>query len=105
MSSSFDPQVTEVALRYFEGLATPLALKAALLLRHEDWDQLAACKIDPKHYADSESYWRDASAVSLLRKCKELPTTHDREAVAIENFNKCEAECFRTNRRDRKSVV
>lgn len=100
MTSYFpDRQIEEVALRYYEGLASPVALKAAVMLRNGDWDGLAGCKVDPRQYLDAESYWRDASAASLLRKLEELPTSTDREAVAEETFLACEASCLRTNRR------
>lgn len=99
MSSSVDQQVTELAIRVCEGLASPVALKVALLLRYGEWDQLAGCKVDPKHYLDAETFWRDNQAVSLLRKLRELPTSIDRKAVAEESFLACEAQCFRTNQR------
>jgi len=97
--TSFDQQVKEVALRLFEGLASPVSLKAASLLRNGEWDQLAECKIDPRQYIEPESYWRDASAVGLLRKLEELPTSFDRKAVAEQGFLDNEATCLRTNRR------
>jgi hypothetical protein len=95
----FDRQVKDVALRFYEGLATPVALKAAVMLRNDAYDDLASCKVHPRHYLCAESYWRDASAISLLRKLRELPTTHDRRAVAERGFLANEEECLRTNRR------
>lgn len=99
VTPSLDRQISDVALKFYEGLASPIAVKAAILLRYGDWDQLASCKVDPRNYIEAESYWRDASAVSLLRKLPELPTSHDRKAVAEGNFLACEASCLRTNRR------
>lgn len=94
-----DQQIKETVLRLCEDLASPVALKVAAMLRYGDYDGLAACRVDPKAYVCADSYWRDASATALLRKMKELPTTHDREAVARKNFVLCEHECLRTNQR------
>jgi len=94
-----DKLLHEVALRLFEGLAGPRALKAAEMLRAGDYDGLASCKIDPRHYSFAESYWRDAMAISFLRKCEDLDTSVDRKVVAEETFLACERECLRTNQR------
>lgn len=91
-------QVQKCVLRLFEDLASPVSLKASLLMRHGEWDQLSQMRVDPGHYTDAESYWRDATAASLLRKLRELPTTADREGRATQTFFDCEAECLRTNR-------
>jgi hypothetical protein len=95
----FGRDVQDVVLRILEDLATPVSLSVAILLRHGEWDQLAAKRVDPGHYTSSELYWRDSQSVDLLRKVEDLPTTVDRKAAAVENFWKAEAECFRTNLR------
>jgi hypothetical protein len=92
-------QVEKAILQVFEDLGSPGSLKATLLWRAGDWDQLASCKVDPRQYIDSESYWRDATALNLLRKLVDLPTSYDRKAVAEDGFLKNEATCLRTNRR------
>jgi len=83
----------------YADLSTPVSLKALKHLESDEWDQLALMEVDPNDYTDSESYWRDATAVSLLRKCEDLPTSFDRKAVAVENFHKGERSCLRSNRR------
>lgn len=100
MKPSFLPhQVEKAVLRLYEDLATPVSLKAAILLRNGEYDQLAELRVDPKTYPDSESYWRDATAASLLRKLVDLPTTKDRSLVAEEAFLSCEKVCLRANSR------
>lgn len=100
MAFAFLPHTVEKAvLRLFEDLATPASLATSLLYKHGEWDQLATRQVNPSNYLDSLSYWKDSTAVNLLRKLEELPTTFDRKAVAEETFQKCERECFRTNRR------
>jgi hypothetical protein len=84
-------------LRLFEDIGTLVALKASLLYRHGEWDQLASMRVDPKMYSDPDSYWRDATTVSIIRKLEDLPTTINRKVVAEESFLACEKECFRTN--------
>lgn len=99
MATSVDQQIKKSVLRACEDLGSLVSLKVAILLRYEEWDQLADCKVDPRHYLGAESYWRDAMAVSILRKTEDLPTTIDRKLVAEESFLTCEEECLRTNRR------
>jgi len=91
--------VEKAVLRLFEDLASPASLKMKILYEAGEWDQLSSQKADPKHYLDAESYWRDATAVSILRKLEELPTTIDRKAAAEGNFLASESMCFRTNLR------
>lgn len=107
--SPFPHQVERSVLSYFEDLATPTSLKCYLLLKYGQWDQLATQRLEPRHYLSSspikgfggqaERYWRDASAVSLLRKYQELPTSFDRKAVAEGLFLSSEKQCFRANHR------
>lgn len=92
-------KVERAILRLFEDLATPTSLKVSLLYRYGEWDQLAAARVDPRHYKTAHEYWLDASAVSLLRKYQGLPTTIDRKAAAEGVFEKAEEQCFRTNLR------
>jgi hypothetical protein len=70
-----------------------------MMVKYGEWDQLSMKKVDPRWYSDAEGYWRDAAAVSYLRKLEELPTSFDRKAKAHELFFACEAECYRTNER------
>lgn len=100
MKPSFLPHAVEKAiLRLYEDLATPTSLKCFMLYKAGEWDQLSQQRVDPRHYLDADSYWRDASAVSILRKLEELPTSYDRKAAAENVFLSCELECLRTNRR------
>lgn len=99
MPSFLTTAVGKAVLRSFEDLATPTSLKAAMLFNAGEWDQLAEMRVEPRHYRDSESYWRDACATSLLRKLVELPTSFDRKAVAEAGFLESEKKCLRTNLR------
>lgn len=88
-----------IVLTLCEGLATPVSLAVAILLRYGEYDQIASKRVDPKHYNCERRYWSDNTAVEFLRKCEGLPTTFDRKAKAVENFWAGEHECFRTNSR------
>jgi len=100
MTPSFLPHTVERAiLRIFDDLATPTSLKASLLWKYGEWDQLASMELEPKHYLEAHSYWLDATAVSLVRKLENLPTSFDRKGVAEDNFLASELQCFRSNRR------
>jgi hypothetical protein len=98
-SSSLQQSVERTALAICEGLATPTSLGAWLRLKYGEFDDLAVKQVHPKHYLDAKSYARDVFATSFLRKYVELPTSFDREAVALDNFWLSEKQCFRTNER------
>lgn len=84
--SPLQQSVEKTALAMCEGLASPVSLGVALRIKHGEWDDLASMRVDPKHYLDASAYARDNQCVSFLRKYQELPTTVDREAVALETF-------------------
>jgi hypothetical protein len=96
---SLSRDVTDMVLALCNDLATPVSLSVSKLIEYGEWDQLALKRVDPNHYLDADSYWRDATAVSVLRKYEALPTTFDRKAKAIEGFFACEAQCYVANER------
>jgi hypothetical protein len=81
-------------------LSTARSLKVFLLLKHREWDQLAALACDPLEYLDTPSgvalYSKDTQAFDLIRKLP-LPTSFDRRKVAIEMFESSESKCLLTN--------
>lgn len=91
-----DHQVVRVINALCDDVGTPLAVAVKQHVAKEEWFELQQLKVRPQQYMDSESYWRDALVVDLLRKC-DLPTSVDKEAVAIATFKACEAENARTN--------
>nr|QDH90914.1 MAG: RNA-dependent RNA polymerase [Leviviridae sp.] len=100
MTIPFLPHAAEKAVfRLLEDLATPRSLGIKILIDSGEWDQLALLEVDPKHYSDPESLWRDLQATNLLKKLADLPTTVDRKAAALKTFADCEEQCFRSNRR------
>lgn len=84
---------------YYGALGTPLGNELSRLVDEGNWDAIAVKRINPRAYTDAKQYVKDALAVSLLRKCEDLPTTFDRKAKALDNWKKGEDACFRTNRR------
>ena len=85
----------------WEALDTPVSLKLFLLWRNGEWDQIAQASIDPHQYDDSiwgfERFRRDLQAIDLLRKCRDLDTTFNRDEVALESFHKTEKMCYASN--------
>jgi len=99
MVSHVGRNVREIVLRLCEDAATPRATTVAILLRHEEWDQLASLEVDPALYDNADRLRRDAAVTSLLRKCQDLPTTIDRRAKAVESFWGSESQCYQSNER------
>jgi hypothetical protein len=91
--------VKRLVSRICEDLGTPRSLTVDILSRYGEWDQLASLAVDPRHYNDPMSYFRDAQATAFLKKFDALPTTIDRGLVARDLFYACERECFRSNER------
>lgn len=92
-------------LRVVESLAlavsTPRAQAVFMLARAGEWAQLQQLRVEPQHYRDAESFWRDSLVTDLLRKC-DLPSQVDREKAAVDTFMGCEAQCATTNARLRR---
>lgn len=87
-------------LRVVESLAndvgTPRAALVLRLVKEGRWAELQQLRTRPQDYSDSESYWKDSLITDLLRKC-DLPSTIDREAVAVQTFYDCEVMNCKTN--------
>ena len=90
-------ELREVVLRMCEDVGSLQALKVSILLRFEEWDQLAELRCVPGHYSCASAYYRDVAVTDFLRKLEDLPTSFDRAAKARENFWRSERMCFRTN--------
>lgn len=88
-----------ILLAYCAGGESPVLQKVQLLLTNQDWDGLASLKLDPGSYVDAGAYFRDATAVALLRKYPGLPTSFDRKANALRKWREGEDACFKTNLR------
>lgn len=87
------------ARRMLAALNTPRALTVLLLIENEEWDQLVYLKVDPAHYSDPETFFRDYQATEMLRKAEGLPTTFDLDQVARDGFHASEMMCAKSNLR------
>lgn len=80
-----------------EDLNTPVSLSVFLLIKYNEWNQIADKEINPLDYNSSDNFRKDYQAVSILRKFEGLRTTYDRSARALEKFLEAESVCKRTN--------
>jgi hypothetical protein len=99
MSYRLPSDLEKVAVRLYDGIATPISLACKKALETGAWDTLASMRVSPGSYSNPDQYWLDACAVSFLRKVESLPTSFDRAAKARENFWKGERDCWRSNYR------
>lgn len=99
MVKSLPSDLERMYVTLLDALASPLAERCKTLVKNQAWDELVSIKVRPSAYSVAEDYFRDAAAVSFIRKCESLPTTVDRQAVAEENFVLAEQQCRRTNER------
>nr|UUW21309.1 MAG: RNA replicase beta chain [Sanya fiers-like virus 19] len=91
--------VMHIVLCCCEEANSPRAVTVAVLARYGEMDQLVSLVVDPAHYLDAESFFRDNQVTELLRKCDGLDTTFDKEAEARLSFLDSEHGCYRTNER------
>jgi hypothetical protein len=94
-----DSQTRKVALAMMEELNCPRSLTVAILIRGNEWAQIANLATEPLHYLDADSFFRATQATDLLRKVEELETGIDREANAISKWETAESWCYATNER------
>lgn len=99
MSSLLPSDVVRTVLTLLEDLATPISLSVAIKVRYGEWDGVLDFSPDPRSYLCADRYSRDAAACGILKKLKELPTTFDRRASAIEVWWQGERDCYKTNER------
>jgi hypothetical protein len=99
MSSSLPNEVTRAVSLLLEDLETPIALSAAIKLRYGDYDGLLDISPDPRSYLDGDRYARDAAASAILRKLKDLPSSVDKRAAALQKWWDGERKCYQTNER------
>lgn len=102
-ATELDKSVLRLVQNFLTDLDTPRSLAVFILLRYEQWDQLAELKFDPHQYA---VFWpegkgptiqrvkRDYQATDLLRKAKFLPLDDSKaEEAAIETWLQSERQC------------
>lgn len=97
--STLPSDLARVVPLYLEGLSTPFSLTMAVKLRNGDWDGILGASPDPRDYLTAGSYLRDAAASALLRKCADLPSSHDKRATAKAKWYAGEKDCLKTNLR------
>ncbi len=81
------------------GVDTPRSLKAALLLKYGELEQLARMKIHPSEYLNAHAFSGDYAVVSFLKKNPDMPLAADRRGAAVTGFKTSEDVCKRTNER------
>lgn len=89
-----------VLLPYLEELGSARALTVAILLRYKEYAQVVSLKIDPRHYCNTEKYFADVQASSLLKKLEGLDIPGiDRRKAALKKWFEGEHQCYKTNER------
>lgn len=92
-------EVRSIALSLMEGLDCPRSLTVAILIKSEDWKQLAELTVSVDHYKDSESLFCAMAATAFLKKYVDMPTGEDLEEKAVQAFYESEKRCYLTNQR------
>jgi len=89
-----------------EELDCARSLSVRILLRYEQWDQVAVgLPIDALWFENAEDFSKAYQATKLLTKADFLPTSFDTKAVALERFESAESQCSEANVRWRSWYV
>lgn len=99
MKNQLQDDLSSVVFTLCEDLATPVSLSVSILLRYGEYDQIAMKQVKPSDYNCPHKFWADSSAVNILRKSPELPTSFNKKKAALDNFWIAERSCFRSNLR------
>lgn len=91
------PEIRKLAEVYYESLDCPRSLTASILLKYDEFDQLAKLKATPSDYEIAGSYHAAASASDLLRKYPGLPVKVDPEYEARKSWYQSEQQCRQAN--------
>lgn len=96
-----EDNVKSMARLIFRAVDTPIGRECLRVLETNDAAGFGAIAVDPGRYADSESYFRDAQCVALLKKFddKDPVRLRELEEKAAQTFHQCELQCAFTNRR------
>lgn len=89
----------DTAVEFLIGLDHPRALTILLLIKYQEWEQIARMEINPSHYLTADDFDRAYTASNLLRKANFIDTQLDLQAQALASFWEGEAMCEATNRR------
>ena len=87
------------ALRLCESVGTARAQAVYMLLANKEYDQYLSLDVDPNHYTDSNRLADDLLVTKILSKNKDLPSSYDRRASALDSFRAAEVSCAETNKR------
>lgn len=98
MSFALDQQLERVVIALCDDIATPMAALVKGYVQTGEWVKLQQLKVSPRDYQDSESYFRDALVVDLLRKA-DIESGIDKRAAAVATFWECENQNAKTNAR------
>lgn len=79
------------------------SLTVWILFEHQQFEDIVNLSFNPLHYNDVETARHALQATELLRKHEDLPTSIDKDAVAMEKFLEAERVCSVTNDRMRES--
>lgn len=93
---AYDYRVIE---QFLISLDCPRALTILILVRNSEFDQVVSQTFNPFDYNDVESARCALLATELLRKHEDLPTSFNREEIALQSFLDAEQQCRDTNER------
>lgn len=96
--SALPQQLERVVYALCEDTDTPRSRLVAKLVKEREYSQLVNLTVDPAHYSDSESYFKDAVVTEFLRKFGDFKIDGiDKRGAALKIFTDCEKACHATN--------
>lgn len=91
--------VLNIALNFYEALDTPVSLGLYIQLKHGEYVSIMERKVSHHEYLSFETYLKDASAISFLKKLEvKIPGINPSDK-ALSTWLECEKTCYLTNRK------
>lgn len=90
-------RLRRIVFAFCKGVDTPRALKLWMLVKHNEWTQVAKFKVHPTEYLHYDDFMVDYAISNFLRKTEGLPAVVDTREVAKQSFKTTELQCAATN--------
>jgi hypothetical protein len=91
---------TRSLLKILEDLDTPISLSLAIRLRYGDLEGILHYSADPRLYVSPQRYFRDAQAIALFKKRRDIQVPGiDLKTATLQKWWSAERECYKSNER------
>lgn len=92
-------EMKRTALAYMEALSCPRAVTLAIMIRHDQWLEIASLRTEPLDFDTPQRYFTAHAATAFFQKCQLNVKGVNRAHAARQKWWEAERRCFNTNRK------